>query len=803
MLTIQGFSQSDKTGIISGSITDDDRSPIKFCSIYIEASKASTQSDKNGKFKFESLPFGNHTLQFYLLGYEKKSETIELKKTNEKFKFKLVQKAEQLSTVVVKSKEDAVGEMQRMRSVEGLLISEGKKNEVIDVSRIDANLAINQGRQIYAKVPGLNIWEGGGSGLQLGIGGRGLNPSRSSNFNTRQNGYDISADALGYPESYYTPPAAAIKKIQLIRGAAAMQFGTQFGGLLNFVLKDGPKDKKVEVTNRNTIGSFGLYSSFTSVGFNKGKWKGYAYIQYRRGNEWRPNSGYNFYSGAINLKRTLSDKAYIRVEFTKQYYLAQQSGGLTDEEFYTTPEISKRERNWFEVDWNLAAISYDYKFSSKTKLKTQFFGLLAKRNALGVLGNITRPDNPYENRQLISGQFKNWGNETKLLHQYKVKENLWTFLTGVRYYQGYNLSTQGLADTTNKANFSYIEEAKSRYEFPSNNIAVFTEHIFRLGKKLSITPGVRFEYINTNVDGSYYEAVENNAGTVFDDTTYTDKRNNSRTLLLGGIGIGYKLNKHLNFYTNISQNYRSINFTDMQIQNSNFKIDPDLEDESGYNFDFGGRGSVSNKIYYDASVFVLSYNNRIGEIDQVDEQTFIPYRYRTNISKALIKGVEAVVEADWWKILVNDTSEYSLRTYVNVSYTDAKYTQSDKPAFEGKYVESVPPFNLKTGLTYSFSKFSITYQYSFVQEHYSDATNAGKDADGNLTYIYGAVVGVIPSYNIMDLSLKYKFKNFQLESGIQNLTNEVYFTRRATGYPGPGIIPSPSRNYYLSLQVKF
>ena len=200
---------------------------------------------------------------------------------------------------------------------------------------------------------------------------------------------------------------------------------------------------------------------------------------------------------------------------------------------------------------------------------------------------------------------------------------------------------------------------------------------------------------------------------------------------------------------------------------------------------------------------MLSYNNRIGEIDQVDEQTFIPYRYRTNISKALIKGVEAVVEADWWKILVNDTSEYSLRTYVNVSYTDAKYTQSDKPAFEGKYVESVPPFNLKTGLTYSFSKFSITYQYSFVQEHYSDATNAGKDADGNLTYIYGAVVGVIPSYNIMDLSLKYKFKNFQLESGIQNLTNEVYFTRRATGYPGPGIIPSPSRNYYLSLQVKF
>ena len=30
-----------------------------------------------------------------------------------------------------------------------------------------------------------------------------------------------------------------------------------------------------------------------------------------------------------------------------------------------------------------------------------------------------------------------------------------------------------------------------------------------------------------------------------------------------------------------------------------------------------------------------------------------------------------------------------------------------------------------------------------------------------------------------------------------------YFVRRATGYPGPGIIPSPPRNYYITLELKF
>ena len=42
-----------------------------------------------------------------------------------------------------------------------------------------------------------------------------------------------------------------------------------------------------------------------------------------------------------------------------------------------------------------------------------------------------------------------------------------------------------------------------------------------------------------------------------------------------------------------------------------------------------------------------------------------------------------------------------------------------------------------------------------------------------------------------------------LESGINNMLNSHYFTRRATGYPGPGIIPSPPRNTYITLQYKF
>ena len=106
---------------------------------------------------------------------------------------------------------------------------------------------------------------------------------------------------------------------------------------------------------------------------------------------------------------------------------------------------------------------------------------------------------------------------------------------------------------------------------------------------------------------------------------------------------------------------------------------------------------------------------------------------------------------------------------------------------------------LRTGVSFSKKTYSISYQFSYTDTHYSDATNAGE----NGKTVENAAIGIINSYFTMDLSGKVKLKRFQLEAGINNLSNEIYFTRRATGYPGPGILPSPPRNYYLGLQYKF
>jgi Fe(3+) dicitrate transport protein len=114
---------------------------------------------------------------------------------------------------------------QQLPEIVGTSIYAGKKNTLIVLDNVQGNVVMNNMRQVLAKVPGIHIWESDPSGIQIGIAARGLSPNRSWEFNVRQNGYDISADPFGYPEAYYNPQLQAVQRIEVVRGAGALQYG--------------------------------------------------------------------------------------------------------------------------------------------------------------------------------------------------------------------------------------------------------------------------------------------------------------------------------------------------------------------------------------------------------------------------------------------------------------------------------------------------------------------------------------------------------------------------------------------------
>jgi Fe(3+) dicitrate transport protein len=685
----------------------------------------------------------------------------------------------------------------RLKQVEGTSIYAGKKSEVIVLNDVQANIATNNSRQVYAKVAGLNVWESDGAGIQLGIGGRGLNPNRVSNFNTRQNGYDISADALGYPESYYTPPTEALERIEIVRGAASLQYGTQFGGFVNFRFKQGPTHKKIELTARQSMGSYRFYNAFTSLGGTVKKVNYYAFYQYKTGKGWRPNAGFNVHTAFTGVAIPLSKRGRLKVEYTYMDYLAQQPGGLTDRQFDIDPRQSNRSRNWFQVCWNLFATDLSIDIGEDSKFNWRTFGLLASRDALGNLGRIDRADSDKE-RDYLQDQFKNFGTEIRYLNPYSLNEKTTaTFLVGMRYYRGHTYRKQGLGNAASTPDFYFLNPDNlehSNYTFPSQNLAFFIENIFRFGKKLHITPGLRYEYIDTRSKGYYNEEYRDLAGNLLFQKRTTDNRENQRDFFLAGIGAGYKVSDGLEFYSNISQNYRSINFNDMRVVNPNFRVNPNLKDETGYSADIGFRGNKNKWLNFDLSLFYLKYRDRIGSVQKSDTVTYQIYRYRTNISDSRNLGMECFGEVNLYPILGGRTPGYAVNIFVNYAYINATYSQSLEAAVkEGNKVEYVPAQIIRTGISGSFKKFRGSIQYSYTAAQFTDATNA--------TFTSSAVDGLIPSYSIVDFNLHYNYGRYSLSGNINNVLNHRYFTRRADGYPGPGIIPAEPRGCFVTLQV--
>ena len=686
----------------------------------------------------------------------------------------------------------------------GTTINAGKKNALIMMDNVQGNVITNTMRQVMAKVPGIQIWESDPSGIQIGIAARGLSPNRSWEFNTRQNGYDISSDPFGYPEAYYTPQLNSVQRIQVLRGAASLQYGPQFGGMVNFIMKDGTDvNKPFQYESQQTVGSFGLFNSYNAVGGEKGKINYYAFWDHRRGDGFRANSDFKVNTGYGSLAWQASNKLKIGLEITHFNYLSQQPGGLTDAQFEKDPYQSLRQRNWFEVDWNIAAINFDYTINDKSRLNIKTFAMTGARNSIGfmqapnVSDTINSATRQYNNRRVDVDRYNNYGIEARYISDYTIGETNNAFSAGVRYFRGTTLRFQnGRGDTGNEFNLNTLSPYPTDLEFITDNSALFAENIFRIGKNLSIIPGFRVENIRNTADGRVNLTGNNEVKIA--------NQNRTRQFILTGIGAEYHIGQ-TEIYGNFSQAYRPVLFSDLTANPITDVIDQNLKDAKGYNIDLGYRGRVKDYLFFDVSGFLLQYNNRIGIIAQQNlDGSF--YNLRTNVGNSQSKGIEALLEFNPIKAWMPVSRFGNLNLFASIAIIDARYASLKVITRQGNtlvetnlknnYVENAPRNIYRTGLTYSKKGLTLTTQYSYVSEAYSDANNT-KTPTAN------GVNGLIPSYSVVDMSGTYKIsEQFFVKAGVNNLFNEKYFTRRAGGYPGPGVLSAEPRNFFMTVGVK-
>ncbi len=141
----------------------------------------------------------------------------------------------------------------------------------------------------------------------------------------------------GYPASHYSMPLESIERIELVRGTGSLQYGAQFGGMLNYVSKQGDTTRPISFENITTIGSFNLLSTYNAIGGKKGKFRYYAYIEKKSRDGYRKNVHTSGEAQSIALTYEPNTSFSVKLEWSRSKYIYRIPGLLTDSMFYANP----------------------------------------------------------------------------------------------------------------------------------------------------------------------------------------------------------------------------------------------------------------------------------------------------------------------------------------------------------------------------------------------------------------------------------------------------------------------------------
>lgn len=696
-----------------------------------------------------------------------------------------------LSAVEIRARANSQ-DIKRLEAIQGTFIYSGKKNELIDLQQKDISLSEKYGRQVFAKVPGIFVYDMDGTGNQMNISARGLDPHRSWEFNLRKDGVITNSDMYGYPASHYNLPLEALEKIELVRGTSSLQYGAQFGGMINYVSKKPDVHGKVSFENISTVGSYGLLSTYNRLSGKIGKVRYAVWSNKKYYGGYRDNGDSQYNAESATLYYDANDKLSFTFDYSHSNYLIHLAGPLSDSQFADNPKASTRSRNYYNPNIHVPSITVDWKPGPRTLIKYTSSAVLGSRNSVmfdrpsNVRDSIVETSLDFNNRQVDIDNFNSYTTEIRALYHYNFLRQQSTFTSGIQWMNNdLHRRQQGKGTTGDDFNLELVQAGWGRdLHYKTQNLAIFAENRWVLNPRFSVNTGIRVEIGETKMSGTtnYY-----------DDAELPNNIRHSFPLL--GLNAQYDLNPASNLYLGWSQAYRPVIFKDIVPASIYEFADKNLKDAFGYNAEAGYRGQWK-MLKWDLTAFYINYKNRLGTLAETDlSGNYLVYR--TNIGDSRTTGLEAFLQAD---LRVSSSLDFNL--FTSTSWMDGRYVNAkvrngqNNVSVDGNKLESVPEWISRNGFTLRSSLFSFSFLYSFTAESFADALNT-------ITPNETGSVGLVPSYHLVDLNLSLKLsRQVRMMVNANNVFNQQYYTKRPQFYPGPGIWPSDGRSFSLTLALK-
>ncbi|MCC6234145.1 MAG: TonB-dependent receptor [Verrucomicrobiales bacterium] len=678
---------------------------------------------------------------------------------------------------------DALVQDPFLTEVEGTRIFSGKHATVLDLDAYP-KVQANNYRQALALTPGLLYSEESTPLVSLGYRGIG-EPHRSQFLQVLKDGIPIHADPFGYPESYYTPPLDVVDRIEFVRGGAALLYGPQPGGALNYVTYQPRTDRAISGRSQHVFGSDGLYSTYNAFDGTSGSLGYLGYYNHRQSEGFRAsNSDYVLDGGHFKLVWDTAENSRWTLALDAYEEAHGEPGGLTFATGANTVNYDvdraavSRPNDRFQLRRYVPSLRYDLTVSEGIEFSLQVWGgyyeRWSRRQRGGGFGTL--PSGPTASSNDIERQeFFTLGIEPRLSLAWGGAEDSHVLAAGVQYYQSDSPRVDRRGATATAENGVVFREADRAVHYG----AVFLENRFVWGR-FSLTPGVRLESIHQDLDSRNLDLA---TGAVLS----RGEKDQLDFEPLFGLGLGYQLGEGKELYANVSESYRTTVFTESLIVPSSGTVAPaDLAPSKGIQYEMGFRGHPKPWVTWDTSLFLVDLDNKFGGTVTAGNITTL-----RNVGRTLNYGWDAAAYLDLMGVLdardgLDRVGRFgSFNVYGNLTLLSAEI---DGGVSDGRRPQYAPEFMARSGLIYRWQeRVKVAFLGTFMGAHF--ATD-----DENPTR-------AIPAYMTWDLTAEAAvYKDVvRLMAGINNLFDEDYYAR----IRGDGIDPAYGRNFYAGFSVAF
>jgi Fe(3+) dicitrate transport protein len=761
-----------RTGAISGRVADSTGAVIQHATIYLSGlAKARLSTGATGEFSISELAPGEYQVTAKTKGFSVKTQRMTLR-AGENRRLDFVLEPGTLAQEVTVFGREIAGNEEIARRTPGAV-------EFIDSQTLEFGRVFNFSEALR-KAAGLSVRDEEGFGLRPNIGIRGLNPTRSTKVLLLEDGIPLAFAPYGDNASYYHPPVERFRSVEVLKGSGQILYGpVTVGGVVNYITPDPPDRFSGSITllggNRN------YFDGIATVG---SQWRGTGILldyMRKQGEGARDNVRSGLNDLTLKIHRAFAERHQLTLKgnfFTEDSNVTYS--GLRADEYAAKPRQNPFRNDFFYGRRHAAALRHTYAASGRVLVSTNVYGSVFTRDWWRQSSNSAQ--RPNDSGDPSCGGMANLnstcGNEgrQRMYHTAGVEPRV------LASYSFFGVPAE--ADFGLRAHFEKQYRQQENGPLPTSRQGVLVEDNIRRTQaystflqnkwmigRLSITPGVRFEYI----DFSRTNRLANSGVGI--------KGRDHLTQVVPGLGLAYAANQRITLFAGAHRGFAPPRVEDL-ITNTGGTIE--LDPELSWNYEAGVRTRPLRNLRLDATFFRMDYENQI-----------VPASLAGGLGAALTNGGETLHQGmefsgRWDTGRLFDTA--------HSFYLGAAYTFLNTAEFQGVRFSNVPGFGAVsiTGNRLPYApRHNVTTTVGYSHAHGIDAMLEAVHIGGQFGDDLNTVAqsadgqrGLLAANTTWNASLNYRVEQWHSTFfvTVKNVFDDTFIVDRSRG-----ILPNSPR----------